>query len=216
MDNHTILMLGGGTMQLPAIHSAKSRGWTVILADGNGACVARSLVDAFHHVDLVDLDGLIAVAERYDLDGVFTAGTDFSTSVAYVAERRGLPGIPYQTAQRATDKLRMRQCFVRAGVPSPDYVEIEEGQDPAFLLDRLGLPVVVKPVDNMGARGVGADCKGGACGITHLSGDRGALHGGARVEPRRHSAPWYRDRLRNRRSTHFFSTPLCRDGAHDA
>jgi biotin carboxylase len=145
-------------MQLPAIRAAQSRGWSALVADANTACPGSAIADEFHNVDLVDLEGLVALARelqaRFRLRGVFTAGTDFSTSVAYVAESCGLPGIPYQTALRATDKLRMRRSFAEAGVPSPRFVELETGGDRRRALDNLGLPVVVKPVDNMGARGV--------------------------------------------------------------
>jgi biotin carboxylase len=81
-----------------------------------------------------------------------TAGTDFSATVAWVAAQAGLPGIPYDAALNASDKGRMRRCFAEAGVPSPKFIVFDrktyEGTSPNF-----PYPVVVKPVDNMGARG---------------------------------------------------------------
>jgi biotin carboxylase len=81
-----------------------------------------------------------------------TAGTDFSATVAWAAERAGLPGIPYEAALNASDKGRMRRSFAEAGVPSPKFAVFDrnayEGAPPPF-----PYPVVVKPVDNMGSRG---------------------------------------------------------------
>ncbi|MFI5369789.1 MAG: hypothetical protein ACHQ1F_12340 [Spirochaetia bacterium] len=37
----TILILGAGLMQLPGIRIAKSKGWRVVLADGNPNAMAR-------------------------------------------------------------------------------------------------------------------------------------------------------------------------------
>jgi biotin carboxylase len=154
----TILILGGGTMQIPAIAIAKSKGWVVILADGNPDAEARGLVDYFEHIDLKNKEAIADSArsykERIGLDGVFTAGTDFSTSVAFIAQSLGLPGIGYETACNATDKARMRALFREKGVPSPLYVSLMQNDDPLARMNGIGFPVVLKPVDNMGARGV--------------------------------------------------------------
>ena len=175
----TILILGAGVMQVPAIRIAKGLGWRTIVVDGNPQAQARDMADQFEQVDLKDREGLLSVGRRLQadsgIDGVFTAGTDFSSSVAWVSERLGLPGIRFDAAMRATDKCLMREAFSRAGVPSPRFACWTGQGDPADLLrgegsgdqDGLGLPLVVKPVDNMGARGVrrveSADALADAC-----------------------------------------------------
>ncbi len=151
----SILLLGGGLMQMPAIRAAKKLGLTIHLADGNPACRARADADVFHHIDLKDAEALSARASSIpNLTAVFTAGTDFSSSVAFVAEEHGLPGIPYDIAMRATDKARMRTVLAAAGVEVPKYVPIENQSAVDYERIGLALPLVVKPVDNMGARGV--------------------------------------------------------------
>lgn len=153
-----VFILGCGTMQIPSLRIAGEMGWRVYGADGNDRAEGRSLCRRFFHVDLKDIDGLTAAArtirEEEGLDGVFTAGTDFSYAVARVAEALGLPGHPSKAALLATDKAAMRQCFRKAGVPSPDFAEIGPEDDPAELASAVPGPWVVKPVDSMGARGV--------------------------------------------------------------
>lgn len=161
-----VLILGGGTMQRPAVEAARHRGLIVHVADGNDACVCRPLVDCFHHVDLRDRDGLLATARTIpSLTGVFTAGTDFSANTAWIAEHLGLPGMPYHAACNATDKGLMRAAFAAARVPIPRHVVWESDGEPfdARVTDSLTYPLVCKPVDNMGARGV------------KLAGNRGEL-----------------------------------------
>ena len=154
----TILILGAGIMQTPAIRIAKEQGWKVICADGNANAPAVNDVDQFLNIDLKDLVGLEEAArqimETEGLNGVFTAGTDFSASVAWVAEKLGLPGLPYYSALNATDKIRMRSYFKQNNVSSPGFIELS--QDMEFLneISSLKFPLVVKPVDSMGARGV--------------------------------------------------------------
>jgi len=128
------------------------------VVDGDPDAVGRREADVFERVDLKDLEGLVACArnwkQQYGLDGVFTAGTDFSASVAYLAEQLNLPGISYQTALDASNKARMRRRFAAAGVPSPRFVELGENRLQEIEHLNLSFPLIVKPVDNMGARGV--------------------------------------------------------------
>ncbi|MFP4562164.1 MAG: ATP-grasp domain-containing protein [Spirochaetia bacterium] len=157
-NRRVILILGAGIMQLPALHAARAKGWRVIVADGNPHALGVGLADEFLHIDLKDKEGMAEAAaeiRRDRLDGVFTAGTDFSTTVAWVAERLGLPGIPYSSALAAKDKGAMRKAFAREGVPSPRYVVVKsDGEESCTPWRDLAYPLVVKPVDNMGARGV--------------------------------------------------------------
>ncbi len=156
-----ILILGAGVMQQPALQLARRQGWHVVVADGNPEAPARGLADRFVNIDLRDREALAAFAREYQaesgLDAVFTAGTDFSTSVAFVAEALGLPGIDYQTALHATDKQRMRTLFMQQGIPSPRFRVLQRvppRNETKTIGDQFGFPVVVKPVDSMGARGV--------------------------------------------------------------
>lgn len=144
-------------MQSPALRIAHEMGlWTAVL-DGNPEAQFRSLADRFEVIDLKDKEGILDFAsklksEEAGLSGIMTAGTDFSPSVAYTAEKLGLPGIHYETALNAQDKARMRACFDNAGVPSPRWTVLDAASACGFL-PKFDFPVVVKPVDNMGARG---------------------------------------------------------------
>jgi biotin carboxylase len=152
-----ILILGGGTMQFPAVRIAKRKGWKVFVAARDIADAVRNLADEALPVDLSDREAVGREAsrlrERFGLDGVFTAGTDFSTTVAWVADSLRLPGIPYSVALNATDKARMRARFRARGVPCPRFFTLGQGQ-PLERPEDFPFPLVVKPVDNMGARGV--------------------------------------------------------------
>jgi biotin carboxylase len=153
----TVFILGAGVMQIPAIRCAKELGWVAVVADGNASAPGAELADRFLHVDLKDGEGLAAAARgiqaEFGLDGVFTAGTDFSASVAFVTNELGLPGIPLGTALKASDKLRMRAALAAAGVSSPRFTAASSPADGRAAAESLGFPLVVKPADSMGARG---------------------------------------------------------------
>ncbi len=164
MNDKRILILGGGTMQVPAINLAKGMGLSVIVADGNPDVPGRKIADFFEHVDLKDSKGMIDIAVKYTseggLDGVFTAGTDFSETVALVARAVELPGISVEAARNASNKFRMREVLESTGIPVPGYFLISRGAAPLECMENgiagtdLTFPLVVKPVDNMGARGI--------------------------------------------------------------
>lgn len=156
-----ILILGAGFMQGIAIRAAKKKGWQVVAVDGNPKAVCAVEADRFEPIDLKDRSSLIDFALKLKkeggLDGVFTAATDFSASVAAVAEACSLPGHSLEAALNASDKVRMRSRFAEAGVPSPRYIGITTDTAPhaSSLFSQAGIafPLVVKPADNMGARG---------------------------------------------------------------
>lgn len=154
----SVLLLGAGLMQRPAILAAKRLGCRAVVVDGNPAAVCAPLADRFVPVDLKDRDALAALADSLrsgaeSLAAVFTAGTDFSANVAFVAERCGLRGHSYQACLNASDKARMRRCFADAGVPSPGFRELTASSLADGAADGIAYPQVIKPVDNMGGRG---------------------------------------------------------------
>ncbi|MDZ7792329.1 MAG: ATP-grasp domain-containing protein [Spirochaetia bacterium] len=157
-DAKRVLILGAGVMQLPALRWARGQGWEVYVADGNPKAPGAELADHFVPVDLTDIEGMVEAAGKIHKDeklhGVFTAGTDFSYTVASVAKALQLPGIEPEVALNASHKDRMRTVFAAAGVPSPRFAKLPAGGEVDAALENLKLPVVVKPVDNMGARGI--------------------------------------------------------------
>ena len=150
-----LIILGAGVMQGPAISIAKELGFFTIALDGSSQAPCISMTDQFEQIDLKDKEGIETFARSVQSSsmrlGIMTAGTDFSASVAWVAERIGLPGIPYESALNASDKSRMRACFKKASLPSPDFLTVSENDSLEAI--PLPFPVVIKPVDNMGSRG---------------------------------------------------------------
>ncbi|MDR0501881.1 MAG: ATP-grasp domain-containing protein [Treponema sp.] len=157
----TLIILGAGVMQGPAIKIAKELGFNTVALDGSKDAPCISMADRFEQIDLKDKEGIETFARSLKNScsnlGIMTAGTDFSASVAWTAEKLNLLGIPYEAALNASDKSRMRECFKKAGISSPDFMVISEDSfslsSTPFneALDRF--PLVLKPVDNMGSRG---------------------------------------------------------------
>ena len=153
----SVLILGAGLMQEPAIMAAKKHGFKAVVVDGNPNAVGVGLADSFAPIDLKDKEGLLSFAKTIpNLQGVFTAGTDFSASVAYVANNLHLHSHDYEACLNASNKVRMRSCFEKSNVASPCFESVKAEDIAKFTdekLSKMSFPKVIKPTDNMGARG---------------------------------------------------------------
>jgi isopentenyl diphosphate isomerase/L-lactate dehydrogenase-like FMN-dependent dehydrogenase/biotin carboxylase len=153
-----LLIIGGGPFQVPAIKTARSMGLKVAVTDYNPEAEGMLIADHPIVVSTRNINLTVNTAKEFHqtcpLDGVMTLGTDASQTVAAVADALNLPGIPFEVAERATDKIKMRHCLREHGVPVPDYRPIWSLEEARRAVHEMPLPLVIKPCDNMGARGV--------------------------------------------------------------
>lgn len=151
MDKKSILVFGVGELQRSIIRRAKLIGLFTIGIDPCADAVCKDEVDAFEIVGGQDFEGTCAVVEKYGVDAIVTAATDKPlVMMARVAEKYGFPFYSIETAQWSTDKYQMKQRFLEGGVPCARgrlIAKVEEADD-------LYYPLIVKPRDNSGSRGV--------------------------------------------------------------
>ncbi len=159
LKNKTILIIGAGRLQIPAIRKAKEMGIFTIATDYDSHAHGLTLADDQIIVSTRDVDGSVREVYKYHttkrkIDGVITVGTDASMTVAAVANRLRLPGIKFQDAEAASNKLKMRKRLKDNDVNCPNFFECWEEDDAVQNFHKLNNTVVVKPADNMGSRGV--------------------------------------------------------------
>jgi len=156
--NKLVMIVGAGVFQSIAIKQAKNLGLKVLATDFDPDAPGMKIADYQGIVSTRDIEATVGFAvefnKKHKIDGVLTVGTDVSQTVAGVAQVLGLVGVSPETALKATNKARMRECFWANGVPAPKWREVFSYGEAKTAALELGLPVVCKPVDNMGARGV--------------------------------------------------------------
>jgi len=155
----TLLVVSAGTEAVAGIERARALGLHVVASDGSPEAPGMAVADDTIVASTYDVAATVAAARRYHdtvrpLDGVICIASDVPLTVATVAAELGLPGIPVQAARLATDKLAMKQRFAAAGVPVPWFAAVESGAQLRELVAEQGCPLVLKPVDSRGARGV--------------------------------------------------------------
>lgn len=111
------------------------------------------LVDRVVPVDTSNLSDLLAAvkAETEPISGVITFAEALVPAVARVAAELGLPWVGERTAQLARDKFRMREAAEAAGVPQPRFGLARTTAEALELSDRIGFPLVLKPVLGTGS-----------------------------------------------------------------
>jgi isopentenyl diphosphate isomerase/L-lactate dehydrogenase-like FMN-dependent dehydrogenase/biotin carboxylase len=158
IKDKTILIIGGGLLQCPIIETARSMKLKTVVADMNLEAPGFEFAHSKITMSTKDIEGMVREAKKFaesePIHAVITAGTDASMTVAAVANALNLPGIRFKDAEAASNKIKMRKRLKEFNVPIPEFAAIWNIQDARDALEYLNFPLVMKPADNMGARGV--------------------------------------------------------------
>lgn len=155
----TLLIVSAGLEAVSGIQLAKSMGVHVVTSDLEPVAPGMAIADDKLVASTYDVEATVAEATRYHrevrpIDGVMCIASDVPLTVASVAAALGLPGISLEAARLATEKLAMKERFAADGVPIPWFSPAHSIQHLQELVETEGLPLVIKPVDSRGARGV--------------------------------------------------------------
>jgi phosphoribosylamine-glycine ligase len=150
-----LLILGGGNCQLNAILRAKQKGHTVIVSDYYEDAPGKNFCDYSELASTFSIEDNISIAQKYDIDGIITLGTDQPVyTVAKVAKAGKLPGfLDLDTAKAVTNKKIMKNIFKLNSIPTANFVFLKKDFKDKEL-EHISFPAVIKPLDSQGQRGV--------------------------------------------------------------
>lgn len=130
-----------------------------LAAGGLAELYRRRLAMADTAVEVATLDAARAVgavqalAQRYEIQGVYAGGEKYVEVTAGVAAVYDLPGPGLRAASVSRNKLMQRVLCWRGGLPVPAFALVESaGQAHEFMAGRG--PVVAKPCTHWGSAGV--------------------------------------------------------------
>ncbi len=150
-----LLVLGGTVFQIPAITEARSLGHRVITCDYLPSNPGHRLADEYYDVSTTDIDGVKKLARRLHIDGILAFASDpAATTAASVAAELGLPGSPPEAINTLRCKPHFRKTLERHGFRTPRFAVPADTRDALGAADALGYPVMVKPSDSSGSKGV--------------------------------------------------------------
>lgn len=152
----SVIIVGAGIMQIPAILTAKDMGFHVVATDMNPKAEGFAYADQSVVLNTKDIQGHIKFAvenqKKLNIVGVF-AGADVARTVAGITNALGLPGISEETALVSNNKWLMKQRWMKDGVPTPKAMEVKSFSEAKAAVAEIGLPCMVKAIDNAASRG---------------------------------------------------------------
>lgn len=161
--NKKLLLLGGSRYLIPVIKTAHKLGISVVTMDNLPDQPAHSHGDGYCNVSITDRQEVLKQAERLWVDGVMSFACDPGvTTAACVAKQLGLPSPgPAASIELLQNKGAFRRFLAdhHFNVPQSEcYDDMDRALKEA---DRFRWPVMVKPADSAGSKGVSmADGRG--------------------------------------------------------
>ena len=150
-----LLILGGDHFTIPVVKAAKEQGYYVITCDYLPDNVAHKVSDEYVNFSTTDKDGILEWAKKNPIDGIVTFTDSGVVTVAYVQHYLGLPQIgPVQSVEILQNKARFRQFLSEHGFNVPRARGYKNYDDAIKDVDYFSWPVIVKPVDSAGSKGV--------------------------------------------------------------
>lgn len=151
-----IMLLGGIHYLLPVIKAAHEQGYYVITADYLPDNVAHKYSDEYVNVSITDKEAVLKAAQEYQIDGIISFGVDPGVeAAAYVQEKMGLPSMgPYESVRILQNKDLFRAFLQEHGFNCPKSKGYSSIADALKDTDWLTWPMIVKPTDSAGSKGV--------------------------------------------------------------
>ena len=150
----SIVLLGGGPEQADAIKISKELGYNTIVLDSNPLVVGRKFADKFIQCDIANSSQVFRNIENLGVHGLMVHAIELSTVVAEVSEKLGLPSVSRDAAINATNKLKRLEILKKNHIPCAEFGSAADINEAKNVAQDIGYPVVIKPVDNAGSRGV--------------------------------------------------------------
>ena len=158
LQGKKLLFLDGSSLAACAVIRAKEMGIKTVVANFYPAekSPAKLIADEQWMVDFSQIDEMVKLIKENHIDGIFVGWTDSHLPFyAEICEKAGLPccGTLEQFDIVSNDKRRFKELCIKHGVPTPNIYNISidfKRED----LDKIIYPVMVKPADGSGGRGI--------------------------------------------------------------
>ena len=149
-----LAILGASYLQMPLVSRAREFGIeTHCFAWDNDEAVCRDIADFFYPISVLEQQAILETCKKLNIDGITTIATDICVPViCYVASKLNLISNTYESAVMATNKSVMREAFLKHAVNSPRSITVNNSNLSA--IQGLNFPLIVKPTDRSGSRGV--------------------------------------------------------------
>lgn len=151
-----VLILNGSYQEQPLIRAAKSMDLEVVTTGLSPNGIGHELADRYVPRDFSDVDAVLDLARVLEVSGIVAGCNDFAAiTAAQVSRELGLPGHDGpETAFAIHHKDLFRAMMETTGLPAIRCQSVGNLDEARSAFRALGTPVLVKPVDLTGGKGI--------------------------------------------------------------
>jgi biotin carboxylase len=149
------IVIAGTNPHAELIQKLQKRHFHVLLIDQADNPPAKKYCDEYYQVSIFEKERILEIAKERNASLIISAAAERANAIAcYVSEAMNLY-VPYsyETAMKISDKVSMKTCMKEATIPTSNYVYINKYDD-LHLINELNFPMVIKPADGYGSRGI--------------------------------------------------------------
>ncbi len=146
-----------GRWQVNGIQKAVDMGLKVVAIDADPTAEGFAYADHVINLPLTQINKIISElnAMKVQFCGVASFASDIGVPLAaIIREQFSLHGARTEVCSRLVNKARQRQIWASKSVPGPAFQVVETSQGAVSAIRNIGFPVVIKPTDSSGSRGV--------------------------------------------------------------
>ena len=153
MSKKKLAIIGAALFQEPAILKAKEMGLETHVFAWEAGDPGEKMADFFYPISIREKEEILEKCREIGIDGIISIASDLAmVTVNYVAENMGLTGNGTAATLISTNKHEMREAFDANGDPSPKSIVADANTDLSTI--NMDFPLIVKPTDRSGSRGV--------------------------------------------------------------
>lgn len=148
-----VVIIGANDFQNPLILKAKEMGFETHVFAWQDGSIGEKTADYFYPISIIEKNTILEQCRKIHPKAVVSIGSDLaSITVQYLADKLGLPCNNSHCIEVTTNKYKMRQALEVAHISVPAYKVVEKYTDD--LMKKMEFPVIVKPTDRSGSRGI--------------------------------------------------------------
>jgi len=154
MKRDTLLILNGGHSEIPLIHAGKKMGFRVFTSGNDPHAIGHRYADGYLPADFSDETAVSALIDKHGIDFVIPSCNDFSILTASALKQQYDIGRfdDYETTVMLHHKSAFKTVAQTLGLSVAKSVSLHRNDDISDL--RLKYPLIVKPIDLSGGKGV--------------------------------------------------------------
>lgn len=148
-----LAIIGASYLQVPLIVKAQLMGIETHVFAWQCGDIGENIADYFYPISIIEKEQILEKCKEIKIDGICSIASDLaSITVNYIAQKLGLTGNSLKTTIQSTNKFEMKKCFLKNRIPSAEFF-LYDISNPIKEL-QLQYPVIVKPTDRSGSRGI--------------------------------------------------------------